>query len=125
MGFGTPARLWKVTYQEHVVPTLMRLGANPCAASGTVWIDPASGEIFQGVLECVDPSRPDALSTITVKYRRDERLGLRLPVEKVEHPEADSGKAWGNDRGRVWVEGKCTYSNYRRFETGARLVVGK
>jgi len=65
------------------------------------------------------------MNTITVTYRRDVRLGIRLPAEMLEHPEGDSTKVSFGEPGRLWVEGKCTYSNFRRLETAGRMIAPK
>jgi len=109
-------RTWQVEYAERARPYLIGgAEASSCASHGTLWIDPATGEVLRAVLECGDSRK--ALSKITVTYRRHERLGLLLPVEMIERPESDSGQ--------LFVEGTCRYSNYRRFETAGRLVIPK
>jgi hypothetical protein len=49
-----------------------------------------------------------------VQYARHDRLGLWLPVRMHERATASGGL--------VEVEGEATYGNYRRYETGGRLI---
>jgi hypothetical protein len=106
-------RAWKIAYAEQAMPRLVGGTGGGCGLTGVAWVEPASGDVLRVVLECGDPTT--TLSRITVSYRLDARLGLRLPAEMLERPESNEGKRW--------VEGKCTYANYRRFETGARLIL--
>ena len=116
---------WKVDYQERLAPTLISAGDAQCPARGTFWIDPANGNVMRAVLECADSALPDVVNTITVSYRLDERFGIQVPTEMLEHPESNSNKVSYGQPGKLWVEGKCTFSNFRRFETAARMIVPK
>jgi len=118
-------RTWKIGYREKTAPTLISSGESYCPASGTVWIDPPTGEVVRATLRCTPLQDPDYTDQITVTYRRDERLGVRVPGEMLERPEGLSGKASFGQAGRVWVEGRCTYSNFRRFETAAKMITPK
>jgi hypothetical protein len=105
---------WKITYREKRKPYLVGgNSADACASSGTFWIDPNSGEVLRAILSCGDADR--SLSRITVSYEMDPRFTLRLPAEMLERAETNAG--------RMFVEGKCRYSNFRRFETSGRLVL--
>ena len=105
--------VWKVGFEERASPTLINVAERECAAKGAFWIAPATGEVFQADLHCTTSS-----NRMTVKYRPQERLRLRLPAEMVERPTISAGGV-----GVTTVEGRCLYSNYRRFETGGRLVL--
>ena len=117
---------WKINFQEKLAPTLITAGdTDYCPAAGSFWIDAETGEVVRALLRCSPMRSPEAVNEITVTYRRDAKLGMRLPAEMVEHPENMSGKtSWGG-AGKVWVEGKCTYSNFRRFETTAKMILVK
>ncbi len=103
---------WKVAFREELQPTLVRAAEAglDMPATGTFWIDPGTGEVLRVEMEC----GASAESRLAVTYRRHPKYGLSLPVQMNE-------KAIGNDGG--WVDGKCTYSNFRRFETSGRLVI--
>ncbi len=108
-------RVWKVTYSESSTPTLIRSatdGSN-MPATGVFWIDAQTGEVVRSELRCAGFSQ----DVLTVRYQRHPTFGLRLPAETTE-------KAVGVEN-ESWVEGKCAYSNFRRFETGARIVAPK
>lgn len=105
-------KAWKVDFRELRAPTLLR-GDGNAAAQGSLWIEPATGEILRSTIACVAPS--GANNVLTVNYRTDPTLKMRLPADMVERPEMD----------KYFVEGKCTYSNFRRFEAGAKLAPRK
>ncbi|MBP1634624.1 MAG: uncharacterized protein H6Q10_1198 [Acidobacteria bacterium] len=109
---GRPA--WKIAFHEIRRPTLIRASDSgiDMPSAGTFWIRPATGEVARAELQC----GPRAESQLTVAYRQHADYGLSLPVEMAE-------KALGDDS--QWVESSCTYSNARRFETSARLVIPK
>jgi hypothetical protein len=106
---------WKVAFQELRTPALIRDGATgeDMPSAGTFWIDPVTGDVLRAELHC--PASSENL--VRVEYRVHETFGLRLPFEMTE-------KAVSEDR-TSWAEGKCTYSNFRRFETRGRLLIGK
>jgi len=104
-----------IEYEEKTTPTLIRLENDQnTAASGEIWLDATTGEVLRSVLRCGQPSYTGQL---TVTYRRDKRLGLRVPSEMKERFESAGGGSW--------VEGSCKYSNFRRFETSGRLILQK
>jgi hypothetical protein len=81
--------------------------------------------VLRASLQCAPSQSPDTVNLVTVTYRRDPKLGVRVPVEMTERFEGLSGKSgWGGE-GKAWVEGKCTYSNYRRFETAGKMIAVK
>jgi hypothetical protein len=118
-------RAWAVAFREKTAPTLISADNSNCPASGTVWIDPATGDVLRATLQCSPLQSPDCVSQMTVTYRRDARLGIRVPVEMRERPEGLSPKTSFGQAGRVWIEGRCTYSNFRRFETAAKMIAPK
>jgi len=108
------AAAWKIAFEEEQRPTLIR-GADDgsdMASSGVFWIVPATGEVVRAELQCGD----FAETRVSVTYQRHPRFELTLPVRMVEKALATFGD---------WVEGECDYSNYRRFETGARVLFPK
>jgi hypothetical protein len=105
---------WKIAFRETRRPTLIRAGddGSDMAAAGTLWVDPSTGEVLRSELQCGASE-----NRLTVVYRRHPAFGLRLPLEMQERAAAV--------KDRSWVEGKCSYSNFRRFETGARVIIPK
>jgi hypothetical protein len=111
-----PIKAWKIDYRERGKPYLVGGdGDAACASSGTLWVDPATGDVLRSVLQCGTPGA--SLVKLTVQYSPDARWHLCLPAEMLVKAESDSGMAW--------VDGKYTYANYRRFETSGHLVVPK
>jgi hypothetical protein len=106
--------VWKVAFREDARPALIRAAddGSDMPSAGTFWIDPATGAVVHAELQCGRLSE----TQVTVTYRRHHRFDLHLPVEMVER---------ARDGGGQWVEGKCRYTNFRRFETGGRMIVPK
>jgi hypothetical protein len=105
----------KVSFLEARRPTLIRASEDggDAPSSGTFWIHPATGEVLRADLQC----GVNAPNRLTVAYQRHETFGLRLPSEMVEKATTEDGHAW--------VNGKCTYSNFRRFEVRAQIRFDK
>ncbi len=94
-------RAWEIDYLELTRPTHIRTrtGEN-LPASGTLWVDPVSGRVLRTVVRA-------AGATITVTYRpRDEMAGLWLPATMEEDYDYPAER----------IQGKATYSNFRRFQ---------
>jgi hypothetical protein len=113
-------RATKVAFEEREPPYLIStLSGGGIKARGTAWIDPQSGEISQTQLDLtIVESRQVLRSRITVLFRPDTSLGLRVPVELREtHEQSDPASRVG--RGTV-LSGLATYRNFRRFSTETR-----
>jgi hypothetical protein len=104
---GTPT--WRLRFRETGRPTRIRTprGEN-VVASGTVWVAPADGRVLQTQLR-TESGRLHA--TIGVRFARDERLDLMVPVEMRERY-ADGNRT---------IEGVATYSNFRAFSVTSRV----
>ncbi len=80
---------------------------------GRVWIEPTTGAVLRTELRFNgQAARYLKESSIRVDYQRDQRLQVLLPSEMEE--------TYGLDI--EVLHGVATYRNYRRFETGARMV---
>ena len=115
-------RAWKINYRERLTPTLIAADDVDCPASGTFWVDPATGDVLRAVLQCTLMNAAENITKITVTYRTDARRGIRVPIEMLEYPEGHATREAWTVPGRTWVEGKCTYSNFRRFDAAARMI---
>lgn len=106
------ATTWKIGFREVQHPTLVRTfdGRQDSPMAGWLWIDPATADVLRAEMTC----GPAAETRLTVRYERHARFALTLPAEMKE-------RTIGS--GQDWVEGHCTYSNFRRFETSGRLVL--
>lgn len=104
------APVWELTFREKRRPTLIRQrNGQPVFSRGTVWVETATGAIQRTELAIeIDRVR----YALTTRFERIDALDLVLPVrldERYATPEQV-------------VTGSATYSNYRRFQTGARLI---
>jgi hypothetical protein len=103
---------WMVAYKERERPTLIRTpnGRNQ-PVSGLVWIVPETGEILKTSLTAA-ADRMNARTLIIVEYRPDIRLGTLVPVHMIESYRTSNAS----------ISADATYSNFRRFETSARII---
>jgi hypothetical protein len=99
----------EIEFRERSRPTLIRgAGGEQIYSRGRMWLN-ADGTVVRTELR---------LEIERVKYTLDTRfafthdVGLVVPVALEEHYEAPDGS----------VVSSATYSNYRRYQTGARLV---
>ena len=104
------ASVWELTFREKSRPTLIRQSnGQPVFSRGRVWVETATGALLRTeLLIKID----DVRYALTTRFERIDALGLVLPVrleERYSTPEQI-------------ITGTATYSNYRRFETGARLI---
>ena len=101
-----------VAYEERRRPTLIRTpDGDDVPAEGRFWIDPASGRVLKTELRTGHRDRRQVRTTITVSYEGNERLNMLVPVSMEET----------YFTGSETITGSARYSNYRRFETEARI----
>jgi len=103
-----------VGFSERAAPSLIDDGfGGDLLTRGRVWVETGTGAVLRtelGFLGFPAPSLKDA--QIRVEYQRDNRLQVLVPVEMEE--------TYGLDI--EVLHGRASYRNYRRFETGGRLV---
>ncbi|HYE86603.1 MAG TPA: hypothetical protein VEA16_09625 [Vicinamibacterales bacterium] len=109
-------RTMRIVLLERVTPTLIRnpdTGADmPSVARA--WIDPENGRLLRAeVSTFAQAGARIPQNTVTVEFAEDRTLGLFVPVEMRETFPAERGAA-GTSVAR--------YSNFRRFQTSARIV---
>lgn len=111
------ARTVRLAFQERATPTVIRSpDGGDVKSLGAAWVDPVAGTLwrievfFQDPTIGQTPSRSDV--RIRVDFGLDARLGLMVPVEMHEVFSVPGGRG----------EGRATYRNFKRFETGARIV---
>jgi hypothetical protein len=103
---GVPT--WRIEYRERRRPTIIRTSdGHDQPSHGWVWVGPATGEIRRTAVLW-----DDVRSTITVDFGRAEGIDVMVPLEMTERYE----------RGGATVTGDATYTNFRQFQTGARVV---
>lgn len=108
---GPPSdALWEVEFRERERPTVIRgSGGQQVYSRGRVWIDPATGVVRRTRLR-VRVERVDC--TLETTFALVPALQLTLPVALEERYSGPDGS----------VLSAATYSDYRRFQTGARLI---
>jgi hypothetical protein len=73
-----------------------------------VWVNPATGEVWRTMVSWTDAPK----GTITVTYGHVVGIDALVPQTMSERYIA----------GDATLTGDATYSNYRQFQTGARVV---
>jgi VWFA-related protein len=104
----------KVEYQEIGRPSRVQLNqTEDIFASGWFLIDPASGAITGSrlIFTFVDDSRIE----FVVKYERDARLGLWVPVEMTEVM-YQQPRTLNTREAYIAVDSRAAYSKFRRFQ---------
>ena len=99
------------TYEERDRPTIIRTPAGRSVVSrGKYWIDPMNGQVWKTELVTNDPRELKAV--ISVSYDFEKRLNLLVPITMTESYVTKEEQ----------ITATATYSNFRRFETEARIV---
>ncbi len=99
-------------YRERDRPTIVRDEGHDVPARGSFWIDPDTGQVLQTQLELND--RHSRITGImTVRYGSHESFEVLVPIEMREIYKADTGEQ---------VMTVATYTNFRKFETAARII---
>jgi hypothetical protein len=110
---------WKVTYEERATPTVIQGDGADRRSRGTVWIADSDAAIVRTTLDLTIPGTQSLASdSVAVKYQRDVKLDMWVPVHMVE--------TYLETRGSTVTErivGEAIYSNFRRFETSGRILV--
>jgi hypothetical protein len=97
--------VWIVEYHERERPTLIKTTrGRDLAATGKLWIDPATGTVVKTAMIAADPL---VRAIVTTTYRDDAALNFWVPEEMDEH------YVVGNDVDELM--GFATYANFRRF----------
>ena len=122
-----------LAFEEHQRPSVVKTAdGRPLMATGRLWIEPESGRVERCEIRFQSKaggtrsgsSGPRVTTRIaysmTVFFREDARLGIWLPVrmEELYQTEEEDGRR----RESRDVRGVATYGNYRRYETGGRLL---
>jgi len=104
------APVWELEFRERERPTVIRAGNGRSVSShGRVWLEAATGAIMRTDLELEFDESTYALTTW---FEHVAEMELVLPVRLDERYTRRDGV----------VTGSATYTNYRRFQTGARLL---
>lgn len=138
---GVP--VWKVRYEETRKPTIIRTSqGKDMPVRGTMWIDPIQGRILKTHMEITAAAmltagtpgasggrgvplvdrHVNSSASITVTYTQEPKLGLLVPAEMLETYEGPTRSAFTGDESITKINCRATYSDFKRFETGARVV---
>jgi len=100
-----------VEYRETGTPTLVVGRANQNVPSrGRFWLDPADGRILRTVFETESSG---VVNRIEARYHYEPKLELLVPGEMIERRHG----------GLETVEGRATYSNFRRFRVDTSMEI--
>jgi hypothetical protein len=103
-----------VGFKERSMPTLISDGfGGDVISSGRLWLEPSTGAVFRTELHFSGPATSYLKENqLRVDYEFDARVQILVPREMEE--------TYGLDV--EVLHGRARYRNYRRFETGGRLV---
>lgn len=110
------ARTTRLVFVESFSPTIIRAtDGGDVRSIVTAWIEPATGRLWRADVVTRDTRAKAAPfdSTVSVRFGLNGPLGLLVPEAMHEVFFAGQGR-------RAW--GDATYTNYRRFQTSARIV---
>jgi len=103
------ALTWRVDFKERDRPTFIRnTSGRDRPSRGSIWLDPSTGEVWRTLLAWDGP--PSGM--IRVAYGYVPNIDVLVPLTMAERYRP----------GNATITGDAAYSNYRRFQTGARLV---
>jgi hypothetical protein len=122
------ADAWRLAFAERTLPSVILTPAGDLPSSGVVWISRSDGAVVKTRLTVFD-ARANAHAEIVVDFRLNPRFGVWMPSQMKEHywqlrvtsqgpPRVPFGPGIMNEQ----IEGTARYSNFRRFETSARIV---
>jgi hypothetical protein len=106
---------WKISFDEKVRPTVVRdEKGEDLSATGTIWIGRSDGAVARTSVSL--RHRRSARADLVVDYAHNSKLGMWVPVRMTER----YAYLLGPTDERI----TCTaiYSNFRRFETSARVL---
>jgi len=109
--------VWPLAYKEREHPTIVQANFSDTELIGRIWTRDSDGAVLRTRLELTAKPRAGlrGLETvITVEYSRDEKLDRVVPASmREDYVERDGSRR---------VSATAVYSNYRVFETSARIV---
>ncbi|HUK34020.1 MAG TPA: hypothetical protein VLV86_08935 [Vicinamibacterales bacterium] len=109
--------VWRLAYQEREHPTIIQANFRDTELVGHIWTRASDGAVVRTRLELTAKPRAGysgLLTIVTVEYTRDEKLARLVPASMQEE--------YVERGGEHHVSGTALYSNYRVFETSARII---
>lgn len=111
---GIPTVLLR--FDEHTTPTIIQQATGGDMKTVVwAWVEPNTGHLLRAKVTARDTRMGTApfLAEIDVQFKQDSKVGMLVPAEMTETFFVDRGGAG---------TGTAKYSNYRRFQTSARIV---
>lgn len=140
--------VWKVRFEEVKKPTIIRTAAGrDMPLDGTFWINPEDGRVLKSHMQMKSDTKlggpnTDTLgvgargaqrdqwdrtvhssASVTVTYKPDAHLGLLVPAEMLETYEGPWKSSIGDEQGTSKINCRATYSDFKRFETGNKVII--
>jgi hypothetical protein len=104
----------KLAFTERAAPSIVFFGGQVALLSRVhAWIDPKTGELHRAHVLFTSDARLRYLPRLDVEFERDAALRLLVPTRMNEVFLLQPGGLG---------TGRATYSNFRRFQTSARIV---
>jgi hypothetical protein len=116
---------WRLDFVERGTPKVVTINGVDVPSRGAAWVARADGTVLRTeLLQSSEALGLEAQARVT--FRRDAALGMWVPVRLAEEFKQKQ-LGWFGTPPRTAVvsetiECVATYSNYRRFETSARIV---
>jgi hypothetical protein len=100
---------WRLEFKERQRPTFIRdQNRRDRPTHGSIWVDPNTGAVWRTTLTWDRAPK----GTITVRYGRVPNIDTLVPLTMSEQ----------YSPGDASLIGDASYTNYRQFQTGARLI---
>lgn len=104
----------RVAFIERITPTLIRdPDGSDMWSAVKVWVEPDTGRLLRAEVRSQAPRGQEATHVVRVEFAAHDTLALLVPIEMQE-----VFPIGPNREGRSVAR----YSNYRRFQTSARIV---
>jgi hypothetical protein len=98
---------WRIEYRERERPTIVRSPEGRDRPShGSIWVNPVTGAVVRTAIVF------DRAASMIVTFGYVPGIAAIVPLAMSEQYNA----------GDATISGEATYSNYRRFQTGARVI---
>ena len=114
---------WKLTFEQTKAPFAIRTATGRGQpASGHFWLEAGTGRLLRTAIECwimASPRDPRVHVRVSAAFGPVPSLDVWVPLRMSERYEV-----WRRGERRMIerLEAEATYTNHRRFQTGARLV---
>jgi hypothetical protein len=110
--------VWKVNYEERGKPTVIQGDGVDIKSRGSVWIAAESGAVIRTLRDLtISNLRTSAWAAVAVDYQHNPKLNMWVRAQVRETYLEMLGSTVSENDG-----GEATYSNFRRFETAARML---